>query len=446
MPAKSSERVQRIAAMCSVDPSPCRGPVWLHSTHQTASRWQKTLLGLRVHTAATAGPREGGAKCATETTSRSVKDRLPLPIFIDIARHALRIITLPTWACPSALRVLPSMSELISTLFVRCARQVTLKTVFNFSSVTLFTDTTHIREYTGQQLDMSTQTCVNCPAHSINPGQGLSCTNCSSQFYTNTSSIASERHTCLACPRGKIRQEKSHYTLCEFCPTLFALSERTQQCELCVQPVDPTCLGQEFGTTFVDDCSLSTDSPHGCICGCRVCELFKYRGIVDNFLVLAGCVAACDDGYKLQRLLHHNSPFVCTKNADLFHQSEFAVYNNGHVKFSTRNSSDFTLTPCFSLFSLSLLQLDSFLHIMPSLPSARYAHNLIRVNNSILASYITHLFDLQDIDSSCSFRCSDGYTPRSSLYTNISECVSSNHTPCITSLPSFSKVSSCLIG
>ena len=307
---------------------------------------------------------------------------------------------------------------------------------------------------TGTQLDTlgTARTCVHCPANSVNPGQGISCTNCSLQHYTrasiSTTTLEPTQQECLACPRGKIRQQLSNFTTCEFCPRLYALSENTQQCELCVQPIDPSCIGREFGTAFIDDCSSLTQSPHGCVCGCRVCELYEYRGIIANFVVLPGCQPSCDDGYKLQHITDGIPPLVCTKNSQLLLQTEFAMHNNGHMKFRTRNSLDFTIAPCVEFFSLTQLQLASSLHIVPSLPPlSAQPPDMIRVNNSILASYITHSFELLDIDESCFFRCSNGYTTRVSLSTNISECVLlPATTACSHKVAAFEKISSCLIG
>jgi len=272
--------------------------------------------------------------------------------------------------------------------------------------------------------------------------------------YTSTTifgstTLDSTQQQCLACPRGKVRQQLSNFTTCEFCPTLFALTASTQQCELCVPQPDPSCIGREFGTTFIDDCSSLSQSPHGCICGCRVCELYEYRGIIANFVVLAGCQASCHDGYKLQHITGATPPLVCTKNSHLLKQPEFAMQNNGHMKFRTRNSLDFTLAPCVEFFSLTHLELATSLHIVPSLPPLpTHPADMIRVNNSVLASYITHPFELLDIDESCFFRCSNGYTTRMSLSTNISECVLSvdKSTLCPHHIPAFVKISSCLVG
>ena len=125
------------------------------------------------------------------------------------------------------------------------------------------------------------------------------------------------------------------------------------------------------------------------------------------------------------------------------------MHNNGHMKFRTLNSLDFTLAPCVEFFSLTHLQLATLLHIVPSLrPLPTQLSDMIRVNNSILASYITNSFELLDIDESCFFRCSNGYTARISLSSNIFECVLSvqTNTLCPYSILAFEKMSSCLIG
>jgi hypothetical protein len=136
---------------------------------------------------------------------------------------------------------------------------------------------------------------------------------------------------------------------------------------------------------------------------------------------------------------------VCTKNHDLFRQEKFAPFNNGQMKFSVRNSDDFTLAPCFQFFALSLSQLSSLLHIEPMPPSHELSLRMIRVNNSILASYVTQWWELQDIDETCIFQCISGYTPRASLSSKILECVPLNNALCTTSVvPAFVEVSSCL--
>jgi len=298
-------------------------------------------------------------------------------------------------------------------------------------------------------MDEGTKKCTGCPANSINPGNTLGCHNCSMQHYTThtsaSDSVDASQH-CLACEAGKIRQATSNFLLCQACPLHFFISPQTQECELCEIEEDLQCGNvDDVDETFFDDCSSVDNFEAGCTCGCRICTLHDFVGTVKNFKVLPGCRAACDNGYKLQRPLDQNPPFMCTINHQLFLQEKFAPFINGQMKFSVRNSEDFTLTPCFQFFALSLSQLSSLLHIEPMPPSHQLSPRIIRVNNSILSSYITQWWELQDIDKTCSFQCIPGYTPRASLSSKISECVPLNQPPCTASVvPAFVEVTSCL--
>jgi len=299
-------------------------------------------------------------------------------------------------------------------------------------------------------MDKNTKKCTGCPVNSINPGNTLGCHNCSMQHYTTHISPSDDgmyaNQHCLACETGKIRQATSNFLLCEACPSHYFISPQTQECELCELDASLPCGSvDDVEEMYSDDCSSADNFQDGCTCGCRICSLHVFVGTVKNFMVLPGCRAACDNGYKLQRPLDRDPPFVCTMNHDLFRQEKFAPFNNGQMKFSVRNSDDFTLAPCFQFFALSLSQLSSLLHIEPMPPSHELSLRVIRVNTSILASYITHWWEILDIDETCIFQCISGYTPRASLSSKISECVPLNHALCTTSVvPAFVEVSSCL--
>ena len=299
---------------------------------------------------------------------------------------------------------------------------------------------------TGKQLDFSRMVCENCPANSINPGNALGCTDCSLQHYTHDlSDVNAVQHECVACVRGQIRQATSNFTRCEPCALHFFVSPRTQQCELCVPNPDLKCGGNdEIGNVYFDDCSSVDVLGRGCQCGCHVCELNDFQGIIKNFVVLPGCRAACDSGYKLQHQFSRLPPLVCTRTQDLFLQAEYSAHKNGQMKFSQRNSNDFTLKPCFEFFSLSLMQLSALLYIEPSSLSKNTSLDLIRVDNSLLASYITHSWELPNMDDSCVFRCISGYTLRPSLSSNIVECVKKSPVSCpLTAVATFNRVTSC---
>ena len=289
--------------------------------------------------------------------------------------------------------------------------------------------------------------CVSCPVNSINPGNSLACTNCSHQHFTPSSSdvIGGVENACVACARGEIRQATSNFSKCEPCPRHFFISPQTQQCEICLP--DPTlkCSSEDgMGNVYYDDCSSLDVFGGECQCGCRLCGLQELQGTVKNFVILPGCRAACESGYKLQRQFSRVPPLVCTKNQDLFLQAEFAAHKNGQMKFSTQDSDDFTLAPCFEFFSLSLRQLSTLLHIEPS-PLSSNTSDLIRVDNSLLASYITHSWELPHIDDTCLFRCITGYTPRPSLSTNILECVKKPAIACdFTAVAVFHANTSCM--
>lgn len=307
----------------------------------------------------------------------------------------------------------------------------------------------HSLSWAGKQMDAFTRECAGCPANSIQPGNTLGCHNCSMQHFTSHTaahgSVYESQH-CLPCQAGKIRQVTSNFSLCEPCPTHYFISPQTQECVLCEFQEASLCEStSDFDGMYFDDCSSLDNFQTGCTCGCRICTLHDFEGIVKNFIVLPGCRAACDDGYKLQRPSDQNPPLACIKNHDLFQQPEFAFFDNGQMKFSARDSSDFTLTPCFQFFALSLSQLASLLHIEPVPPSRQLSLRQIGVNNSILSSYITHWWELQDIDTTCAFQCVLGYTPRASLSSQITECVAIRQPPCTTSaVPTFEQSTSCL--
>jgi len=248
----------------------------------------------------------------------------------------------------------------------------------------------------------------------------VGCTNCSLQHYTDQDSHADG--LCLPCPEGSIRQSSSQFDRCEPCPSLFYISALTQQCELCVLPTDLVCPEQERGRSYVDDCSIPDRAEGGCLCGCRACDLHRYVGVVKNFVLLPGCRAACDDGYKLQHVFYGKGDVTCIENNMLLKRSAFSVFDNGQYKFGNTNSSDFTLKPCYDFFALPWMQIESLLHIQSSL-SSRAAADFIRVNDSVLASYIFNPRELKDIDKSCVFRCVGGFVARPSLASGISECV-----------------------
>jgi len=265
-----------------------------------------------------------------------------------------------------------------------------------------------------------TRACEPCPPHSINPGQGVGCTNCSLQHYTRTDSHGDL--LCLPCPEGSLRQASSQFGRCEPCPSLYFMSALTQQCQLCILPPDLVCPEQERGRSYVDDCSTQNHEGGGCSCGCRACDLHRYVGVVKNFMVLPGCQAACEDGYKLQHVYYGKGDVMCIENNMLLKRSAFSVFNNGQYKFGNTNASDFTVKPCYDFFALPWMQIESLLHIQSSL-IVHPAADFIRVHHSILASYISNLRELKDIDKSCVFRCVDGFVALPSLATGIFECV-----------------------
>jgi len=114
-----------------------------------------------------------------------------------------------------------------------------------------------------------------------------------------------------------------------------------------------------------------------------------------------------------------NTTTYCNSN---ILQHAFSVFDNGQYKFGKTNSTDFTVKPCYDFFVLPWMQIESLLHIQSSL-SSRAAADFIRVNHSVLASYIFNPRELKDIDKSCVFRCVDGFVARPSLASGISECV-----------------------
>ena len=271
-------------------------------------------------------------------------------------------------------------------------------------------------------MDANGQQCELCPPHSVNPGGCVACTNCSLQHYTDSKTPPG---TCVACARGTIRQKSSGYTKCEPCPALFSVSSATQQCQLCTVPVGLECPGQDTGHAYIDDCSGGERAAgEGCVCGCRPCELHGYSGIVKNFVLLPGCRAGCEAGYKLRHYtdLNQKVGIRCVENHLVLQDPDFVLFNNGHYKMNRRDSTDLTVQLCHTFFSLSLPQLESILHLTPSAPTHTPA-DFIRVHDSVLASYITDPNELLDMDRSCFFRCLSGYVAAPSLVTRIFECV-----------------------
>ena len=297
---------------------------------------------------------------------------------------------------------------------------------------------------TGTQVDPTGMQCAPCPQHSINPGGCLACTNCSLQHYTDAVNHAGQ---CLACPGGTIRQQSSNYSRCEPCPRFYSVSHATQQCQLCVLPANLRCPGEVIGSTYIDDCSVvDGNTQTGCICGCRQCALHPYSGVVPNFILLPGCRPGCSEGYKLRH--HSDGSILCVRTYVVLREPEFELFNNGFYKLSNLDSTDLTVRLCHDFFSLSLSQLEAFLHLTPSLPTHADAE-FIRVQDSIMASYITDPRELANIDESCSFRCLIGYIAMPSLETRTFECVPQARTstlatmePCATVSQSFA-LSSC---
>jgi len=302
-------------------------------------------------------------------------------------------------------------------------------------------DTGETAKSTGAQVDHTGMLCAPCPPHTVNPGGCLACTNCSLQHFTDPTIHANR---CIACPSGTIRQQSSNYSRCEPCPRLYSVSNATQQCQLCVLPANLRCPGEVIGSTYIDDCS-ATRGP--CICGCRQCALHRYSGVLPNFILLPGCRPGCSVGYKL-RGQHSAVDMLCVEAFFVLHEPEFDLFNNGLYKLSNIDSSDLTVRLCHDFFSLSLPQLESLLHLTPSLPT-HPAANFIRVRDSMMASYITDPRELANIDRSCFFRCLVGYIAMPSLTTHTYECVPEARTstltttqPCATVSPLFA-LSSC---
>ena len=306
-------------------------------------------------------------------------------------------------------------------------------------------DTGETAKSTGAQVDHTGMQCTPCPLHSVNPGGCLACTNCSLQHYTDPTVHANR---CIACPSGTIRQQSSNYSKCEPCPRLYSVSSATQQCQLCVLPANLRCPGEVIGSTYIDDCSATDGNTRdGCICGCRQCALNRNSGVVPHFILLPGCRPGCSEGYKLRQDSAANT--LCVQGYRVLQEPEFDLFNNGLYKFSNMDSTDLTVRLCHDFFSLSLLQLESLLHLTPSLPT-HPAAQFIRVQDSIMASYITDPRELANIDRSCSFRCLVGYVAMPSLVTRTFECVPQARTstlttmqPCATVSPSFAITSLC---
>jgi len=162
----------------------------------------------------------------------------------------------------------------------------------------------------------------------------------------------------------------------------------------------------------------------GCVCGCRQCELHRYSGIVKNFVLLPGCRAGCEEGYKLRHFtdLNQKAGIRCVASHLGLQDPDFVLFNNGHYKMNNRDSTDLTVRLCHTFSSLSLPQVESILHLTPSTPTHTPA-DFIHVHDSILASCITDPKELLDIGKSCLFRCLSGYVAAPSLVTRIFECV-----------------------
>jgi len=237
------------------------------------------------------------------------------------------------------------------------------------------------------------------------------------------------------------------------------ISAHAQRCQLCVlAPEDVDCPGLADGTMYIDDCASSAagDLAHptrGCTCGCRECALAQLAGVVEHFVLLPGCRAGCAGGYKLQisgKLHTANQQIQCTENVVVLQQPEYAIYNNGHYRFTNLDSSDFTPMPCVNFFALPFRQLRALLHVTPSppggSPSAALQRQLIRVDNSVLASYIKDPREMLHMDKSCSFRCLDGFVAVASLVTHLHECVAEpTSAACYgTRIPSFA-LQSCVL-
>jgi len=174
---------------------------------------------------------------------------------------------------------------------------------------------------------------------------------------------------------------------------------------------------------------------------------------VEHFVLLPGCRAGCAGGYKLQisgKLHTANQQIQCTENVVVLQQPEYAIYNNGHYRFTNLDSSDFTPMPCVNFFALPFRQLRALLHVTPSppggTPSAALQRQLIRVDNSVLASYIKDPREMLHMDKSCSFRCLDGFVAVASLVTHLHECVAEpTSAACYgTRIPSFA-LQSCVL-
>ena len=359
---------------------------------------------------------------------------------------------LPTLAWCGAQSVKISTYECQGQQHARCVPPVLVffhVFVLFYSCVKTRSACAHLVSKTGTQLDANGKQCQPCPPHSVNPGGCVACTNCSMQHYTGSDT---PRGTCVACPRGTIRQMSSGYAKCEPCPALFSVSSVTQQCELCTVPVGLQCTGLDTGHAYMDDCSEGERvAGEGCVCGCRPCELHRYSGIVKNFILLPGCRAGCEEGYKLRHFTDPNQKagIRCVASHLVLQDPDFVLFNNGHYKLNNRDATDLTVQLCHTFFSLSLPQLESILHLTPSAPTHTPAE-FIRVHDSILASYITDPRELWEIDKSCSFRCLPGYVAAPSLVTLIFECVpqallSSGNTgeQCTAQTPSYQS-SSCM--
>lgn len=281
-----------------------------------------------------------------------------------------------------------------------------------------------------------------CPQHRVNPGGCIGCTKWSLQYYTVADT---QPDSCTPCPTGTIRQASSEYNECEPCPSLFALSNTTQQCQLCILPADLYCPGQETGQTYVDDCSVqNTNTENGCVCGCRQCTIHSYVNTVENFMLFPGCHAGCVPGYKLRYFSDTTRipALQCVANHKVLLEPEFVLFSNGYYKMTNLNSTDMSVKQCYKFFSLSLSQIESILHITPSIPTFM-SSEFIHVNNSILSSYITNPQELTDIDKSCFSRCLTGYTAKFSLLTKIFECVPQPSTSqCTTNTPKY-RLTSC---